>query len=128
MSHLSWRTQIAVLWMLQVINFVSIIFISYFETGLIAGVTPETSGILLSVYFFVFAVLIWLAFGLKPRIGRWIHIVFGVLTVLLKAGYVVQTLTGANSMAFLLNEAWGAVAAGILIWVAWQLPEADASS
>jgi hypothetical protein len=126
MSHLAWRTQIAVLWMLQVINFVSIIFISYFETGLIADINPEASGVLLSVYFLVFAVLIWLAFSLRPKIGRWIHIVFGALTVLLKASYIVQALMGAYSMAFLLNETWGAVAAGILIWVAWRLPKPDA--
>lgn len=126
MSHLAWRTQISALWLLQVMNFVSIIFISYFETGLIADMTPESSGVLLSVYFCVFALLIWLAFGLKPRIGRWIHIVFGALTVLLKASYIVQTLMGAYSVAFLVNEVWGAVAAGILIWVAWRLPEADA--
>lgn len=126
MSHLAWRTQIAALWVVQVINFVSIIFISYFETGLIADVTPETSGVLISMYFFLFALLIWLAFALKPRVGRWVHIVFGGLTVLLKASYLVQTLMGAYSMAFLINEAWGAVAAGILIWVAWRLPDADA--
>jgi hypothetical protein len=126
MSHLAWRTQIAALWGLQVINFVSVIFVSYFETGLIAERTPETSGVLLSIYFFVFALLIWLAFGLKPRISRWIHIVFGALTVLLKASYIVQSLMGAYSMAFLINEVWGGVAAGILIWVAWQLPKVEA--
>lgn len=125
MSHLAWRTQIAALWALQVINFVSIIFISYFETGLIADMTPETSGILITVYFFVFALLIWLAFALRPAIGRWVHIVFGVLTVLLKASYIVQSLMGVYSVSFLINEAWGAVAAVILIWVAWRLPQAE---
>ena len=126
MSHLAWRTQIAALWVVQVINLVSIIFISYFETGLIADMMPETSGVLISVYFFAFALLIWLAFALKPGIGRWVHIVFGGLTALLKASYVVQALMGAYSMAFLVNEAWGAAAAGILIWVAWRLSRADA--
>ena len=125
MSHLAWRTQIAALWVVQVINLVSIIFISYFETGLIADVAPETSGVLISTYFFIFALLIWLAFALEPRIGRWVHVVFGGLTVLLKASYLVQTIMGAYSIAFLVNEAWGAVAAGILIWVAWRLSETE---
>jgi hypothetical protein len=39
-SHLAWRAQIAMLWLLQVINFVAIIFISYFGTGTIAAYTP----------------------------------------------------------------------------------------
>ena len=128
MSYLAWRTQIAALWALQVINFVSIIFISYFETGLIADMTPETSGVLISVYFFLFALLIWLVFALRPVISRWVHIVFGGLTVLLKASYIVQTLMGAYSGAFLINETWGAVAAVILIWVAWRLPQAEADA
>ena len=126
MSHLAWRTQIAALWLLQVMNFISVIFISYFETGQIADMTPETTGVLISVYFFVFALLIWLAFSLTPAIGRWVHIVFGILTVLLKAGYIVQTVMGAYSIAFLINEIWGAVAAALLIWFAWRLPKTEA--
>jgi hypothetical protein len=125
MSHSDWRTQIAVLWLLQVINFVSIIFISYFDTGLIAGRTPDSIGTLLAIYFFAFALLIWLAFGLKPAIGRWVHIVCAALTVVLKASYVLQSLGGANSWPFLLNESWGLVAAAILVWVAWKVPKPD---
>jgi hypothetical protein len=125
MSHSAWRTQIAVLWLLQVINFVSIIFISYFDTGQVAGTTPDSVGPLLAIYFFVFALLIWLAFGLKPAIGRWVHIVCGALIVLLKASYVVQSLGGTNPWPFLFNESWGLVAAALLVWVAWKLPSAD---
>jgi hypothetical protein len=82
--------------------------------------------LLLAVYFLLFAVLIWLAFALEPAIGRWIHIVFGALTVLLKAGYVVQSLSGADSIGFLINESWGLIAAVLIIWVAWRLPKAAA--
>ena len=125
MSHLAWRIQIAVLWLLQVVNFVSIVFITYFETGLIAGQEPTSIGPLLGAYFFLFALLIWLPFGIGPAIGRWIHLVFGALTVLLKAGYVAQSLGGGNSGAFLFNEIWGLAAAGWLIWVARRVPEGD---
>jgi len=124
MSHLAWRTQIAMLWLLQVINLLAIIFITYFETGLIAGETPESSGPLLAGYFFLFALLIWLPFGVRPAIGRWVHVVFGGLIVLLKASYVVQSLGGANSGAFVFNEIWGLAAAAWLVWVAWSLPKA----
>jgi hypothetical protein len=114
------------LWLLQVINFVAIIFISYFGTGLIAAYTPEEVGPLLAGYFFLFALLISLAYGLKPAVGRWIHLVVGALTVLLKAAYVVQSLGGESSGAFLFNEVWGLVAAAWLVWVAWKVPKADA--
>jgi hypothetical protein len=125
MSHLSWRIQIATLWLVQVINFVSIIFISYFETGLVTGYEPESIGVLLSVYFLVFALLIWLAFVLKVGIGKWVHIIFGGLTVLLKGGYVAQSLGGAESTGFLLNEIWGLLAAALLVCVAWRLPRVE---
>jgi hypothetical protein len=125
MSHLSWRIEIATLWLVQVINFVSIIFISYFETGLVAGYEPESVGVLLSVYFLVFALLIWLAFVLKVGIGRWVHIIFGALMVLLKGGYVAQSLGGAESMGFLLNEIWGLLAAALLVWAAWRSPKVE---
>ena len=126
MNHSSWKIQIATLWIAQVINFVSVIFISYFETGLVAGYEPESSGILLSVYFLLFALLIWLACVLKASVGRWVHIVFGALTVLLKGGYVARSLTGGDSMGFLLNETWGLAAAALLVWVAWRLPKVEA--
>lgn len=114
------------LWLLQVINFVAIIFISYFDTGLIAAYTPEEAGPLLAGYFFMFALLIALAYALKPAVGRWIHLVVGALTVVLKAAYVVQSLGGENAGAFLFNEVWGLVAAAWLVSVAWQAPKADA--
>jgi len=113
------------LWLLQVINFVAIIFISYFGTGLIAAYTPEEVGPLLAAYFFLFALLISLAYALKPAVGRWIHLAVGALTVLLKATYVVQSLGGESSGAFLFNEVWGLVAAAWLVWVAWKVPKAD---
>jgi hypothetical protein len=114
------------LWLLQVINFVAIIFISYFETGLIAAYTPEDVGPLLAGYFFLFALLISLAYVLKPEVGRWIHLVVGALTVFLKAAYVVQSVGGENSRTFLFNEVWGLVAAAWLVWVAGKVPKADA--
>ena len=125
MSHLAWITQIAMLWLLQVINFVAIIFISYFGTGLIAAYTPEEVGPLLAAYFFLFALLISLAYALKPAVGRWVHLVVGALTAVLKAAYVVQSLGGESSGAFLFNEVWGLVAAAWLVWVAWKVPKAD---
>jgi hypothetical protein len=114
------------LWLLQVINFVAIIFISYFGTGLIAAYTPEEVGPLLAAYFFLFALLISMAYALKPAVGRWIHVVVGALTVLLKAAYVVQSFAGESSGAFLFNEVWGLVAAAWLVWVAWNAPKAEA--
>jgi hypothetical protein len=114
------------LWLLQVINFIAIIFISYFGTGLIAAYTPEEVGPLLAAYFFSFAVLISLAYALKPALGRWVHLVVAALIVLLKAGYVLQSLGGESSGAFLFNEVWGLVAAAWLVWVAWKAPRTDA--
>jgi hypothetical protein len=52
--------------------------------------------------------------------------VVGGLTALLKAAYVVQSLGGESSGAFLFNEVWGLVAAAWLVWVAWKVPKADA--
>jgi hypothetical protein len=125
MNHSSWRIQIATLWLVQVINFVSVIFISYFETRLVAGYEPESAGVLLSAYFLLFSLLIWLAFVLKAAIAKWVHIIFGALTVLLKGGYVAQGLEGTESVGFLLNEIWGLVAAALLVWVAWRLPRVE---
>jgi len=80
---------------------------------------------LVSVYFLLFALLIWLTFVLKAGLGRWMHMVFGSLTVLLKGSYVVQSLAGAESIGFLLNETWGLLAAALLVWVAWRMPRVE---
>jgi hypothetical protein len=125
-TDLAWRTQIAMLWLLQVVNFVAIIFISYFGTGLIAAFTPEEVGPVLAAYFFAFALLISLAYLLKPAVGRWIHLVAGGLIALLKAAYVAQSLGGETAGAFQFNEVWGLVAAIWLVWVAWKGPAAGA--
>jgi hypothetical protein len=45
--------------------------------------------------------------------------------VLLKGGYVAQSLGGAESMGFLLNEIWGLLAAALLVWAAWRSPKVE---
>lgn len=125
MSHLGWRTQISMLWLLQLINLLAVIFISYFEAGLIADMTPEESGPALEAYFFLFAVLIWLAFALKPAVGRWIHMVFAALMIVVKVLYIVAALGAEYSGSLLFNEIWGLVAAALLIRVAWNAPKTD---
>jgi hypothetical protein len=74
----------------------------------------------------LFALLISLAYALEPAVGRWIHLVAGGLTAVLKAGYVVQSLGGESSGAFLFIEVWGLVAAAWLVSVAWKVPKAAA--
>ena len=45
--------------------------------------------------------------------------------LLLKGGYIVQGLGGADCLGFLLNETWGVIAALLLVWVACTWPKTE---
>ena len=128
MNHLGWRTQLAVLWLLQTVNYVAIILIAQVETGLFGTLEPGSSGMPIAVFFFIPSLLAWLSFALKPSVSRWLHIVFGLLFAVLKLIQVVGSLSEEPSPAFLLNEVWGLIAAGLILWCAIRLPKSDLSA
>jgi hypothetical protein len=123
MQELSWKTQIAVLWLLQTVNYAALILITRLGTPE-GGADGDGSGI--AMFFFIPCLLAWLVFVLKPAVSRWMHIVFGSLFALLKLVATVMGVPAGESFGYLFNEAWGFAAAAILIWLAWRAPKTAA--
>ena len=124
MQELSWKTQIAVLWLLQTVNYAALILINLMQSEIpgAAGSDGDPNGI--AIFFFIPCLLAWLVFVLKPAVSRWLHIVFGSLFALLKLIATVMGVPAGESFGYLLNETWGFAAAAILIWLAWKAPKA----
>ena len=125
MNDLSRRTQIAVLWFVQTVNYVSLILITQIESRLAGTPEPESDVLLITIFFFIPCLLAWLAFVLKPAVGRWLHVVFGALFASLKLVVTVGGLASDESFGYLFNEVWGFLAAVLLVWTAWKLAPAQ---
>lgn len=120
MRTLERRTIIAVLWLLQVANYVSYILISLFETEPFGAIIEPGSGPVIAAFFFVPCLMSWLTLA-SIRISRWPNIVLGALFASLKLAAVVG-LVAEISAANIFNELWAFFAAALIVWYAWKLP------
>lgn len=117
---LEWKLKVAVLWLLQPVNYVSYVLIGLFETQPFgAAATPE-AGLVLAIFFFVPCLMAWVSV-VFPHGSRWPNIalaaVFAVLKLAAALGLLVEL-----SPAIFFNELWAFLAAALIVWYAWRLP------
>ena len=122
------KTRIAMLWLFQVVNYTSYIWIYEFES-LVSFLDSESleSGLTLAIFYFIPCLLIWITYAAKAKLSRWFNIVFASLFALLK---VVATLSAAMgsiarpngdvSLPLIFNEFWAIPAAALIVWYAWR--------
>ena len=123
MPALEWRVKLAVLWFAQAVNYTAYILIAFAETGSLGTVGTGETGMLLATFYFIPCALAWSSFVVQPAISRWPHMAFGTLFAVIKLGATLTSLSGAGSTAIALNELWAAVAAALIVWVAWKCPK-----
>lgn len=127
-ATLAWQTRLAVLWLIQIANYVSYIFISTQESLVAMEVGSDAAAALvLAVFFFVPCLVAWLTFAGSESVARWLNIVFGALFALLKLvatfGAAVGQIArpdGTVSPALIFNELWAIPVAALIVWIAWR--------
>jgi hypothetical protein len=115
-----WKMKIAVLWLLQTVNYLSYILIGLFETEPFGATIEDGAGLVVSIFFFVPCLLAFVSL-VYPSSSRWPNIVFGAVFASLKLAGTLG-LVGNLSVAIFINEIWGFFAAGLIVWYAWKLP------
>jgi len=92
------------------------------ESGTFVGrINPGDGGSMGSVFFLITILMVWLSFVSKPTISRWPNIIFGIIFFL----YKVVALTGyfgVLTAGLIINEIWGGVAAALIVWYGWKIP------
>lgn len=122
MQILERKTIIAVLWLLQVANYISYILISLFETEPLGAAIEPGSGPTIAVFFFVPCLMAWLTL-VSLRISRWPNVALGGLFAALKLAALLG-LVAEISAAGIFNELWAFFGAALIVWYAWKHPGA----
>lgn len=122
-GDLRWSSQLAILWLLQTVNYAAFILITQVESGMFGTLEPGSSGWGIAIAFFLPCLLAWLAFTSRVAISRWAHVVIGVLFCLIKAAATILGAVDGASFSVIFNEAWGLIAAGLIVWYAWKPPK-----
>src|SRR5690606_16348799 len=119
MQAVEWKLKVALLWMLQPVNYVSYILISLFDTQPFGAVEPG-SGIVVAAFFFTPCLMAWLSV-VSPDWSRWPNIVLAAVFAVLKLAAALGLLAELTPAVF-FNELWAFVAAAMIVWCAWRLP------
>ena len=120
MRLLEQKTTIAVLWLLQVANYIAYILISLFEAEPFGAAIEPGSGPVIAVFFFIPCLMAWLTL-VSLRVSRWPNIVLGAFFASLKLA-AVSGLVTEISAANTFNELWAFFAAALIVWYAWKQP------
>lgn len=126
-TPLAWQTRVAVLWLIQIANYISYIFISTQESISIMQAEPGESGLTLAIFFFVPCFVAWMTFAAQRSLALWLNIIVGAAFALLKLAATILAATGliarpdgAISPAVIFNEFWAIFAAAFIVIYAWR--------
>lgn len=122
MNEIRWKNRLLVLWILQVLNFLAVLVIPE-SFAAVAEEIGESLGLLIAFYIFMTSLMMWLTVFTSPKLSRWPSIVVGVLYAFVKVQWIFNGLTGEIIPAQFFNEIWGLIAALMIVWCAWKLPE-----
>lgn len=127
MDQMIWKIKLVVLWILQIVNFIAVLVIPY-SFAIVSEEIGGGIGALIVFYLFLTCLMMWLTVILKPTISRWPVILVGVFYAFVKVQWIVQGLAGEYAFAFIFNEVWGLLAAALIIWYGWKIPQAESQA
>jgi hypothetical protein len=124
MELLKWKLNMAVLWLIQMVNFAALIFLGL----LFAQKMNERTGFDMTRFLFFSCLMAWLSVILKGSASRWISFIFGIPLALLKLYALIKGLPpeAGVRIAFCFNELWGLLGALLIVWYAWKMPKQEA--
>jgi hypothetical protein len=118
MELMRWRTTIAVLWIIQAVNFAAVVFYGFYEQS-----GESKAGI--TLFLLIPCLMAWLSVTLKDAVNHWLSFILGILSAAVKLRYVIAGFD-PGGMAFRINELWGFFGAILIVWYAWRLPKQEA--
>lgn len=127
MNQAAWKVKLLVLWIFQILNFIAILVIPYSFT-IVSAEIGEGIGALIVFYFFLTCLMMWLTVILNPAYSRWPIILVGAFYAFVKVQWLIQGLANGYAFEFVFNEAWGLIAAVLLIWYGWKIPKAESGA
>lgn len=122
MDQMIWKNKIALLWIFQVLNFIAVLTIPE-SLAVIVEEVGEALGLLIAFYFFLSCLMMFLAVFTKPSLSRWPTLVVGIFFAFVKIQWIINALTGDMVVAQFFTEIWGLIAAAMIVWYAWKVPE-----
>jgi hypothetical protein len=120
MRVVEWKIKLAVLWLLQPVNYVSYILIGLVETEPFGATVEPGGGPVIAIFFFVPCLMAWVSV-ISPSMSRWPNVALGAVFAILKLAAVLG-LVVELSVAIFFNELWAFLAAALVVWYAWKLP------
>ena len=126
MNQIVWKIKVLVLWILQILNFVTVLLIPS-SFSIVSAQIGEGTGALITFYIFLTCLMMWLTVILTPPASRWPIIFVAAFYALVKVQWIIQGVAGGYVIEFTFNEIWGLVAALGLIWYGWTVPKAQLS-
>ena len=117
MELMKCKTMLAMLWMIQAVNFAAVVFYGFFEQ-------LDSRELGITLYLFIPCLMAWLSLALNGSVNRWLSLILGILAALVKLRYII---TGFDSVgfAFRFNEVWGFLGAILIVWYAWKWPKEE---
>jgi hypothetical protein len=122
MTQTTWQHQVSALWIFQILNFIAILVVPY-SFSIVSAEFGDGLGALIVFYFFLTCLMIWLTLVLKPEISRWPTMLVGVFYSFVKVQWLIQGVSNGYAFEFIFNEAWGLLAALLLVWYGWKVPK-----
>jgi hypothetical protein len=116
------KARIILLWMFQIVNFLTLILVEQSEVGHVVVQPGENIAATIAEFFALPCFLSWQTLVLPQSISRWANTLFGLIFGALKLAALVGWYPSTRSWAVLFNEAWGLIAAIGIIWYAWRPP------
>jgi hypothetical protein len=118
MELMRWRTTLAVLWIIQAVNFAAVVFYGFYEQS-------GESKVGITLFLLIPCLLAWLSVTLKASVSHWLSFILGILSAAVKLRYLIAGFD-PGGMGFRINELWGFLGAVLIVWYAWRVPKQDA--
>jgi len=122
MNRIIWQNKLIVLWILQILNLIAVLVIPD-SMALVVAEVGDGIGPLIAFYFFLTCLMMWLTISLRPALTRWPIMLVGAFYAFVKVQWIINALTGDMVIALFFNEVWGLVAAVMIVWYGWKIPE-----
>lgn len=99
MPVLEWKIKLAVLWLVQPVNYVSYILIGLVETEPFAAAVEPGSAPVIAIFFFVPCLMAWISV-ISPSMSRWPNVVLGGVFAILKLAAAVGLVVEFSAAIF----------------------------
>jgi|GEM_PF-322715 hypothetical protein len=128
---LSWKTRIAILWMIEAEGMSVYVFLLFLKPGIVQGIMagnlggwPITQGL-----GFFFAIFWWIPFAmaflsltLKDPPNQWTNLVMGMLIAIFCVIGLIESAIKGFPAAIPVDYFIGVLAGALIAWCAWKWP------